>query len=108
MGIEPTILKSLGQSLLQVLFLSQLLAPFPLQPALRSVIGNLLFVILQVTQVLSNTGDSTFRFILRCAVGRREIAQGWTGLEERQEGRGEFIGHFELNSSECQFNIREG
>jgi hypothetical protein len=60
--------KTLGQMLVQSLFLLKLLAPFALQPRFRRVILCLFGVLLGFLKVLRDTGDFTLLDVFRRAI----------------------------------------
>lgn len=69
-----------------------------LQPAFGRIVRDLLAVLLQISKKTSHATNSTLFAVIGRAITRRDVAEGWTRLEERQQVGRELVGHFHKGS----------
>jgi hypothetical protein len=89
-----TFLNSFSKLPFHALLLLSLQTRIALQPTFGRIIWDLLAVLLQISKKICHTTNSTLFAVIRRAIARRDVAERWTRLEERQQVGRELVGHF--------------
>src|ERR1700749_3068021 len=95
MPVPHTVSDALCERLLDTFLLLLLLPVVLLQPALGRLERVILLVVFERGEVLADASDGCGAPMLRGVVAWREVSQGRTRREEREEIRRQFVRHFE-------------